>query len=87
MKAADVLFLVCVTAVAALFVAAALSHTETAATPPAVPAAPGATGRSRDLDLERVREMIERGDLSGREAEFYREAPAGPQNETASPPE
>jgi len=41
----------------------------------------------RDLDLERVREMIERGGLSGREAEFYREAPAGPQNETASPPE
>lgn len=40
MKAADVLFLVCVTAVAALFVAAALSHTETAATPPAVPARP-----------------------------------------------
>lgn len=86
MKTADALFLVCVAVAAVLFVVATLSHTDTAL-PSALPAASDGAGRPRDLAIDRVRKMIERGDLSDREAEFYRDAPDGPQKKSASPPE
>ncbi|HOF38941.1 MAG TPA: hypothetical protein PLD73_02635 [Candidatus Hydrogenedentes bacterium] len=85
MKATDALFLICVAVAAALFVVASLAHTGTAV-PSALPAVSDGAGRPRDLDINRVRKMIERGDLSDREAEFYREAPDAPQKESASPP-
>jgi hypothetical protein len=33
----------------------------------------GAAGKPRDVDLERIREMIRQGRLSDREADFYEE--------------
>ena len=81
MKTADAIFLVCVCAVTALFVFATVTRTESASPAAPVPAAAGGGGRPRDVDINRIHKMIERGELSGREAEFYREAPAETSND------
>ncbi|MEA3364924.1 MAG: hypothetical protein U9Q79_04720 [Candidatus Hydrogenedentes bacterium] len=85
MKTNDVVFLGFVCAVAALFVFSTLTQTETVSPRAGAVAAGGGGGRPRDVDTDRIRTMIERGELSTHEAEFYREAPAGPESESASP--
>ena len=40
----------------------------------------GAAGKSRDVDVEELLRMLQRQDLSDREAEFYKEFPAAPQS-------
>jgi len=78
MKRTDVYFVVAVFAFAALFAALSLSYTEqvlsagTAGPGPAL----GAAGTPRDVDVRRIEKLIRRGDLSDREADFYREAGA-----------
>jgi hypothetical protein len=78
MKTSDALFLICVFAVAGLLIFATLTRTETAAPSATSPPAAGEGGRPRDVDSNRIRTMIERGELSDHEAEFYREAPSDP---------
>ncbi|MFO7976843.1 MAG: hypothetical protein R6V12_19705 [Candidatus Hydrogenedentota bacterium] len=87
MKMNDALFLVCVCAVAVVFVFATLTPSESATPSASAPSELGGAGRPRDIDTERIRTMIERGELSDHEAEFYREAPSGPQKEGLSTPE
>jgi hypothetical protein len=40
----------------------------------------GAAGKSRDVDVEELLRMLQRQDLSDREAEFYKEFPAVPRS-------
>lgn len=74
------LFLAAVLCVAVVFAALSVSNvSKVIGTEPALEfGARGAAGIPRNVDLNRVKQLIEEGHLSGREAEFYRKADEGP---------
>jgi hypothetical protein len=85
MRRREVVFIVAVLGMAAVFVALTLSSAwETVGKPAAVEfGSRGAAGIPREVDVERVRRLIEGGGLSDREAEFYREAEEPPSAKAA----
>ncbi len=73
MRKTDVVYLLCVFGFAALIAARSISQA-TAYLPSgaaAVPAGLGAAGQSRDVDIQEMQRLIDRGVLSGHEAQFY----------------
>ncbi|MFV1965239.1 MAG: hypothetical protein ACC628_07420 [Pirellulaceae bacterium] len=77
MKKTDALFLASVLGVAGAFSWMSLSHAlRLRPNSIAGPSAPvNAAGEARGVDVDRLLPMLRRGDLSGREAEFYKPLP------------
>lgn len=80
MKTTDVAFLCAVVLFAGVFVARSVSYDREEQAPQSESQRPVPTGanrgEARDVDLDKILRLIERGDLSNREAEYYAPAPA-----------
>jgi len=79
MKKSDVVFLTAVLGVAGAFSLVSLSHAVRILPRASMSAAPvrGVAGEARDVDMERLQELLRRNYLSDREAEFYKVVPEG----------
>ena len=78
MRRIDALFLASVFVVASAFSWMSLSNA-VRSRPTAAPshsASIKAAGEARDVDMDRLQQMLRQGDLSEREAEFYKPLPA-----------
>ncbi len=82
MKLNDVVFLTTVCVCAVVFVAWSLVATfETPQLSGAASARRGVAGKARDIDIDEIRNLIERGRLSDHEADYYSNAPPEPDPE------
>ena len=90
MRRTEIIFLLCVFAFAALFVARSVRQTIPLlpGAPPSGSAAIGAAGQPRDVDMPQLKRLLDRRALSGHEAEFYEpvDSPPGPDDETEHKP-
>ena len=88
MRRIEILYLAAVLVFAAWFVGLTLAGAREAwiRTTPGGFAGAGAAGQPRDVDLERIREMIRQKRLSDHEAEFYKPAAESPAPPPPKPP-
>lgn len=85
MKRNEWLFLAAVLACALVFATAALDKAHRPLAPDAGVSPPGRAGRPRDVDLDKVRRLIEQRSLSDHEAAYYTPFPEPSGEESLSP--
>ena len=80
MKRAEVVFLLSVFGFASVFSLMSVSQAIRLAPAgsAAEVAAPGAAGQARDVDMEKLQQLLRQGRLSKHEAEFYKEFTVSP---------
>ena len=86
-KSAETIFLSAVAILALVLTAHTVSAARTylRSVASATAAVPGAAGKPRNLDLDRIRQLIRQRQLSDHEAQFYVPAPSAPTQETTKP--
>lgn len=79
MTTAHKIFLIAVTAIAVIFAGLALSQAGKSLSASSAGIATGAAGQPRNVDIEKIQQMMRRNYLSDHEAAFYRKSEEAPE--------